>query len=1095
MSLTFTVRFYLAATRILCSFSPDSPQPDSSSGKRCFALPRFSSIEASRVHRFLRYAASPLLMAALCLGTEAQAGFPPQPHLAAAQSVVPTSNLSYPYRVAVDASGNIYIANTQGNEALKETLSQGTYTESVIASTGLETPYGIAVDASGNVYIADNGNNRVLLETPSGSGYTQTVVTTTTVLSYPTGVAVDSSGNLYIADTGGGKILKETPSGNSYTETVVGRGLDQIVGIAVDSSGNVYASDIDDQAVYAFTYSAGTYTKSTVLNSGLNYPYDVAVDSLGNLYISDFSNDRIVEETYNSPGNYTESVFPTYGLAGALGVAVDPNGNIYIADTFAFNIKKLTLAGGTFSPVSVGSTGGPIYMLFGFPGPATVTATSVETQGAAGLDFTASGSGNCAAASYSAGQFCALGVSFAPLLPGQRLGAAQLLGSSGILANGYIQGTGIAPEINFPPGTQALVAGPAAPFSLTNPFDVAVDASGNVYVADFNNNAVYMETLSAGSYTQSTVASGLSSPEAIAVDGAGSVYIVDSGNNQILKETPSAGSWTQSTVATGLDFPTGVAVDGYGNVYFSSFNDGAVYLDTLAQGVYTQTTVVTGLNQPRKVAVDASGNVYIADTGNSRVVLETLSGSGYTQSTIGSGLLYPYGVAIAPSGDVLIADTVNHRILEETPSGGSYTQSVVQSGMTPYGVQMDGQGTLYVPDANSASVWEIVSTQPPSLSFAPTNVGATSSDSPQTVTAKNAGNASLNFAVPGTGNNPAVTSGYSLSSGNEGNCPLVASGGTAQPLPPGQSCTMPVSFQPVAVGADPGSLTLLDNNLNASSSPGNSQTVPLSGQGQLAVATVALVSNANPVLLDNPILLTATVSAVSGTPTGSVSFYDGTTLLGTVTLSSGTASYTTSSLAAGTHSITAAYSGDSNFMSATSSAIAEVVEDFTIAPSTNGGNSQTVKPGGTASYTLAIGPSGGATFPAAVTFSVSGLPSGATGTFTPNSLSAGSGQTNVTLSIQVAQNTASLFHRDLLALGLSPLMLGMLLLPFSGAVRRAVGGHGRKLTLLLLLVAGTALVGLIGCGSSSSPPKQYTVTVTATSGALSHTITLSLTVQ
>ena len=112
----------------------------------------------------------------------------------AAQSVVPTGSLSYPYRVAVDASGNVYISDTQAERVLKETLTNGVYTESVVVSTGLATPYGIAVDGSGNVYIVDNGHQRIVEETPSGNSYTQTVVSTTTTLSFPTGLAVDASG-------------------------------------------------------------------------------------------------------------------------------------------------------------------------------------------------------------------------------------------------------------------------------------------------------------------------------------------------------------------------------------------------------------------------------------------------------------------------------------------------------------------------------------------------------------------------------------------------------------------------------------------------------------------------------------------------------------------------------------------------------------------------------------------------------------------------------------------------------------------------------------------------------------------------------------
>ncbi|MGA2346762.1 MAG: hypothetical protein ABSF93_12195, partial [Candidatus Sulfotelmatobacter sp.] len=159
--------------------------------KRAF----FSSINASATNSGPAFVTVAGVCALLLLGGLAPARAQVNVKFFAAQSAVPSGSLSYPYRVAVDASGNVYISDTQGNQILKETLANGVYTESVVVSTGLATPYGVAVDGSGDVYIADNGHNRVVKETPSGNSYTQTVVSTT-ALSYPTGVAVDASGDV-----------------------------------------------------------------------------------------------------------------------------------------------------------------------------------------------------------------------------------------------------------------------------------------------------------------------------------------------------------------------------------------------------------------------------------------------------------------------------------------------------------------------------------------------------------------------------------------------------------------------------------------------------------------------------------------------------------------------------------------------------------------------------------------------------------------------------------------------------------------------------------------------------------------------------------
>jgi sugar lactone lactonase YvrE len=870
--------------------------------KRAF----FSSIKTSATSRGPAFV-SVAGVCALLLGSLAPAhAQAPNVKFFAAQSVVPSGSLSYPYRVAVDASGNVYISDTQGNQVLKETLANGSYTESVVVSTGLATPYGVAVDGGGNVYVVDNGHNRVVEETPSGSGYSQTVISTSS-LSYPTGVAVDASGDLYIADTGHGRILVEMASEGSYSETALtyASNFAQITGIAVDSSGNIYVSDIDNNAVYMETYSAGSYTPSTISTSGLSYPYDIAVDGSGNLYISDFYNDRIVFET-NNEGSYTQSVVPTATLGGALGIAIGASG-LYIADTFGQNIKELQWSAGNFGPVNVNSVAGPIHMLYQFGATLSLTGTQVVTGGATGLDLTDAGTGNCSTSnSYSAGDFCWVDVDFTPLYPGIRMGAVQLLGTSGaVLASGYINGMGMGPQINYfyPQGffeyDVIRVAGPFSPYNLTTPFGATVDYSGNVYIVDYNNNALYKETLSAGTYTQSTIATGLNNPEAVAVDGAGNVYVCDSGNNQILLETNSGGSWVQSAIVTDLDFPTGLAVDALGDVYFSSFDDGAVYEITLSGGVYSApATVVTGLNEPRKIAVDASGNVYIADTGNSRVVKETLSGGSYTQSVIGSGMEYPYGVAVAADGTVFVADTIHSQILAETWSNGSYTQSLFIPGPPAYDVQVDQMGNLIFPDPADATVFFISYAQLPIMSFASTNVGSTSSDSPQTVTITNVGNQPLTATTPGlvvTGPNFVQVAG----SGSPEDC---GAGFSAAPLAPGVSCNLNLSFTPQAAGALTSTAVLTDNALNVSPS---SQTIQLQGMGLQQSQTITFGALSNLTLGSAPFTLSATAS--SGLP---VSFASTTTSICTV---SGT---TATLVAAGTCTIQATQSGNASYAAA-----------------------------------------------------------------------------------------------------------------------------------------------------------------------------------
>jgi hypothetical protein len=263
---------------------------------------------------------------------------------------------------------------------------------------------------------------------------------------------------------------------------------------------------------------------------------------------------------------------------------------------------------------------------------------------------------------------------------------------------------------------------------------------------------------------------------------------------------------------------------------------------------------------------------------------------------------------------------------------------------------------------------------------------------------------------------------------------------------------------------------------------------------------IVVVASANPALLSSPVTFTATVSSTAGTPTGTVSFYDGTTLLGAGTLAAGVVTYTTAGLAAGPHSITAAYSGDANFVTMTSSALTETIEDFALALTGGGSASVSASQGGVATFSLAIDPPNGATFVMPVTFTVTGLPAGATAIFSPATITAGSGPTNMTLTVTLPSQSALQPMYRLFGEGPSSLTLGLILLPFVGRFRRASRRLKEMVCLLVVGLAGTVLVaGLAGCGGGggavSVQPVTYTLTITATSGSLSHSTTVNLTVE
>jgi hypothetical protein len=262
-----------------------------------------------------------------------------------------------------------------------------------------------------------------------------------------------------------------------------------------------------------------------------------------------------------------------------------------------------------------------------------------------------------------------------------------------------------------------------------------------------------------------------------------------------------------------------------------------------------------------------------------------------------------------------------------------------------------------------------------------------------------------------------------------------------------------------------------------------------------ATPGVTLASSANPVFTSNPVTFTATLTVPAGAPaapTGSVSFYDGTTLLGPGTVTASIATFSMAAPATAIHSITAVYSGDSNYNPATSLALPEIIQDFSLALSSGAAGTVTVSLGGQAEYSLVMTPVGGSTLPAAVSMSLTGLPPGMTSLFAPSMVAASSSTTNVILQVFLPGKSAMQPPRGPFGGGSLPVALGLILLPLAGRLRKTAHRF-RKIALLTL--AGAALaVGISGCQLTLTP-QTFPLTVTATSGTLSHSTTMNIIVQ
>jgi hypothetical protein len=257
-----------------------------------------------------------------------------------------------------------------------------------------------------------------------------------------------------------------------------------------------------------------------------------------------------------------------------------------------------------------------------------------------------------------------------------------------------------------------------------------------------------------------------------------------------------------------------------------------------------------------------------------------------------------------------------------------------------------------------------------------------------------------------------------------------------------------------------------------------------------ATPLVTVAASPNPAFLTYAVTFTASVSSSASAPTGTVVFSEGTSQLGTGTVTAGVASFTTSALTAGIHSITAVYSGDAHYSAATSGTLSETIEDFKLA--FTGSGAVTAPPGTQAAFSLVMTPVGGPTMPAAISLTVSGLPLGATAVFSPTSEAAGSGTSNVTLQVSLPSQAAVQPMRRPFGGSPLPVALALILLPFAARLRKAASRFNK---LLVLALIGTALaVGMTGCGATFKA-QSYSLTITATSGSLSHSTVVKLTVQ
>jgi uncharacterized protein (TIGR03437 family) len=639
-----------------------------------------------------------------------------------------------PMGMAFDSAGALYVADRDAN-VVRKIRPDGVIVTAAGAEGQLRGPFGVAVNADGTIYVSDTGNQRIARFSATGQylgsagdGF----------LNGPEGIAIDSAGNVYIADTFNGRIRKFDPDGT--LTTVAGTGSTGVYGgdnnpaigaaislptdVAVDRNGNLYIADFGNDRVRSVVNGimstvAGAPNAPPLtdgqeaVNARFVGPTGVTVDRNGNLYIveagigsgtglarGDFKiykvNSQGIITTFAGSGQSSYSGDGGQALRAQLnapaGVTVDSAGNIYIADTINDRIRVVALNGAISTAAGTG--------VHGFLGDSTSPLTAqMKSPSGVAVD--------------------SLGRIFIADTDNSRVRRVDPGGNIATIA-----GNGNASY--FGDGLQARSA------SVNHPEGVAVDSAGNVYVADTLDNAIRKITTDgvittvAGFGTPGFSGDGgpatkaaLDHPRGVAVDAAGNIYIADTGNNRVRK-VDFLGNIT--TVADRLSGPRGVAVDRNGVLYIADTGHNQVLRDNViiaGNGACCYSgdgdfATAARLNGPAGISVDAAGSVYVADAGNNAVrVLRPVSANIGLTAILNAASNRPG--AVAPGEIVAIFG-----------AGLLGTKSVLFNGIpAPVLYSTDTQIGAIVPYALTASNLQVVAQTPV----------ATSAPLPSTLTA------------------------------------------------------------------------------------------------------------------------------------------------------------------------------------------------------------------------------------------------------------------------------------------------------------------------------------------------------------------------